>query len=93
MEITIEGLLDHIGFVIDFADLNWMENLIRERLDHRHLNDVLPTNPTSEHLSTWLAEQTAVWLASEDRGNIRAFGIRIAESPTTSASVWRDLRP
>lgn len=51
--------LDEHGFIIDFADLNPVKQLIDSHYDHKFLNDVMPfpINATSENLASILYEQ------------------------------------
>lgn len=42
------------GMVIDFKHV---KNLIHGKLDHAHLNDVLPFNPTAENIAKWIVDQ------------------------------------
>lgn len=46
--------LNDDGMVIDFTHL---KKLIKDKLDHTHLNDVVPFNPTAEKLAYWIAQQ------------------------------------
>ena len=46
--------LNGAGFVRDYADLDAVREYINGSLDHRHLNDVLGGNPTSERLAEHL---------------------------------------
>lgn len=46
--------LDADGMVIDFSRI---KKAIHGKLDHRHLNDVLPFNPTAENLAKWICDQ------------------------------------
>ena len=42
------------GMVVDFTIIKQM---IKDRLDHQVLNDVLPCNPTAENIARWICEQ------------------------------------
>lgn len=46
--------LNKDGMVIDFKHV---KNLIHGKLDHAHLNDVLPFNPTAENIAKWIVDQ------------------------------------
>ena len=55
VEIILEGeQVDSRGFLRDFGDLEPIRRAIEEEFEHRHLNDVLPINPTSENVAHWL---------------------------------------
>lgn len=44
--------LNHNGMIIDFKHI---KKLIHDRLDHQHINDVLPDiNPTAENMAAWI---------------------------------------
>ena len=42
------------GMVIDFSHI---KQAIKSKLDHQVLNEVLPFNPTAEHIARWVCEQ------------------------------------
>jgi len=43
--------LDPIGMVKDYRALEPMKTFIDDGLDHKHLNDFLPFNPTAENMA------------------------------------------
>ena len=53
--------VDERGFVVDFLDLAPFRSYVNDRLDHRHLNDVLTCSPTSENLARHLYEVARQW--------------------------------
>ena len=79
VEVTLQAdQLDDRGFVIDYGDLVPFKRYIDATFDHRHLNDILPTNPTAEtlaeHLHRWCRGQG--WPVSR---------IGVSETPKTWA--------
>jgi 6-pyruvoyltetrahydropterin/6-carboxytetrahydropterin synthase len=81
--------LDSEGMVVDFVQLKaLMHELIHERFDHRHINEIPPfdvLNPTSEHLARYIAEEIAARL---DDGRVRVSEVHIWETDT-SCAVYR----
>lgn len=57
------------GMLIDYADLGRVTRSLHDRLDHRHLNDLID-NPTSERVAAWVHEQA--------RLGVDALGVRLA---------------
>jgi len=58
LEITLKGLPDENGLVMDFHDLEAIiENEVLEKVDHKYLNDVFDFNPTCEMIGLWLWEE------------------------------------
>jgi 6-pyruvoyltetrahydropterin/6-carboxytetrahydropterin synthase len=53
LELESEQLDEH-GFVVDFLELAPFHAYIDECFEHRHLNDVVSGNPTSENLARHL---------------------------------------
>lgn len=58
LEVTLKGIPDKNGLVIDFHDLNdIVEKEILTKIDHKYLNEILDFNPTCEMLGLWIWEQ------------------------------------
>jgi 6-pyruvoyltetrahydropterin/6-carboxytetrahydropterin synthase len=65
--------LDKNGMVVDFAKV---KRLIKDRLDHKNLNDVLPFNPTAENIARWCTEQVPQCykcVVQESEGNVACY--------------------
>ena len=61
------------GMVVDFTIIKQM---IKERLDHQVLNDVLPCNHTAENIARWICEQVPHCYkveVQESRGNVAIY--------------------
>ena len=70
------------GFVRDFRDLDEFKKWVDDRLDHRHLNDVMDRPPSSENLARWIYGE---WT---DRFP-ELTAVKISETPRT----WAAYRP
>lgn len=46
--------LNEDGMVVDFS---YLKQIVKARLDHRNLNDVVPFNTTAENIARWICEQ------------------------------------
>lgn len=79
--------LDDRGMVVDYFDLDPVKRFIDETVDHRHLNDVLPGEPTAERLAWWLFESLKGTLPADVSSRIVA--VRVHETPKT----WAEYRP
>ena len=54
VEVELEALeLNGVGFIRDYGDLKPFQRLIDEQFDHRHLNDVLPGQPSAENMAKY----------------------------------------
>lgn len=67
--------LDSCGMVMDFSTV---KHMIKERLDHSHLNDTFP-QPTAEYIARWICERLTPF----------CYRVDIEESPGNEASYER----
>ena len=49
--------LNNVGFVQDYRELDGIKQWIDSTLDHRHLNDIFPFNPTAENMARVIFEK------------------------------------
>ena len=67
--------LNSNGMVVDFTEV---KRLIKRRLDHQNLNEVLPFNPTAENIARWCVDQIPQCYRAtvqESEGNIAAYEV------------------
>jgi len=83
VELVLEGLeLDESGFVRDYRDLALFRTFVDEKLDHRHLNDVVDGPTSAENLARFLYEfARGLWP--------EVAAVRVSETPKT----WAEYRP
>ena len=79
--------LDDRGMVLDYFDLDPVKQFVDDTVDHRHLNDVLPGEPTAERLAHWFYDSLRATLPPSVAE--RLVGIRVHETPKT----WAEYRP
>ena len=82
VELACEQL-NQYGFVRDYNELAELKQMINERLDHQHLNEVLGDDcVTAEQLARWVFE----WCRNRWP---EVTAVRISETPKT----WAEYRP
>ena len=60
VRVYVEGAVNELGWVIDFADLKAICKPWIEKLDHSFLNEIDGLeNPTSENIAAWLWDRLA----------------------------------
>lgn len=64
------------GMVVDFSHI---KQVVKEKLDHRNLNEVLPFNPTAENIARWVCEQIPT-----------CFKVEVQESESNMAVYEKD---
>jgi 6-pyruvoyltetrahydropterin/6-carboxytetrahydropterin synthase len=85
IELTASRLVPP-GFVTDFADLAPFRRYLADTIDHRHLNDVLSVEPTSENLARHFFTWCVTHLEPGIPGRISA--VRVSETPQS----WAEYR-
>jgi 6-pyruvoyltetrahydropterin/6-carboxytetrahydropterin synthase len=75
--------LNDTGFVIDYLDFEPVKRYVDEQLDHQHLNDILPFNPTAENLAKYLYDTFKPQFSE-------LFKVEVSETPKTKASYEID---
>lgn len=75
--------LNDVGFIKDYRELNNVKEYIDNTLDHRHLNDVLPFNPTAENMAKYLYD-------TFKKDIPELYAVEVCETPKTSAIYEAD---
>lgn len=78
--------LDEVGMLVDYGDLAPLRAYLDDVLDHRHLNDVMPGNPTAENLAAELWHVAVDALALPEGVAVE---VAVSETPKT----WASYRP
>ena len=71
-------VLDEYGFVKDYRELKPVKEFLDNELDHRHLNDIIPSHPTAENIARFLFEKF-----KPDFPEL--YAVEVSETPKTSA--------
>lgn len=83
VELVLRSVeLNGDGFVRDYNELSPLKDFIDEKLDHRHLDDVIEGPSTAENLARFLYE------FSKGRWP-EVVAVRVSETPKT----WAEYRP
>ena len=75
--------LDPSGFVVDYLDLKCVGAAIDDRLDHRHLNDVMPGPTSAEGIARYIFDMAREVLPGPAASRLVA--VRVGETPKTCA--------
>ena len=64
------------GMVVDFSHI---KQAVKEKLDHRNINEGLPFNPTAENMARWICNQIPA-----------CFKVEVQESESNTAVYEKD---
>lgn len=67
--------LNENGMVVDFKDIS---NIVKGKLDHAYLNDVIPGNPTAENIAKWICDSIPFCVkvsVQESEGNVATYEV------------------
>ena len=84
VEIVGEKVNEH-GFILDYNLLKPFGKWVDDTLDHKHLNDVLPFQPTAENMARNMAEVATKTLPLPEGCHI---SVAVSETPKTWAA-WK----
>lgn len=85
IRVSITGEVVTPGFVVDYRSLDPIKHYIDDTLDHRHLNEVLPGNPTAENMAAILGKMVQDMLSQYT--NVTTTAVSVSETPKTWATV------
>ncbi len=95
--LFVEGLLDEIGMIADYAEIAKIWQPLHDQLDHRYLNDIAGLEkPTTEVLAWWICQRVgdaSLNVRRQASGNFegtiaaRVTRVRVYESATTYCEV------
>ena len=75
--------LNEVGFVKDYRELSLVKDYIDRELDHRHLNDIFPFNPTAENMAKAIYDKFKPQMPE-------LYAVEISETPKTTAIYEAD---
>ena len=64
--------LDENGMILDFTKIKEIVN----KLDHKHINDIVDFNPTAENMAKWICDQIPHCVSvevQETEGNVAIY--------------------
>ena len=79
--VLTSRVLDKVGMIVDYRELDRIKKYIDIVLDHTHLNDIFDFNPTAENIAEHLFFRFKGWY-----GQVSAVSVK--ETPKTSATYY-----
>lgn len=82
VKVSLSGdILDDAGMLVDFKVVKKLLKETLELLDHKDLNEVFQTSPSSEHIAKFIYEDMKKKLQNIDR-------VSVFETPTSCATYF-----
>ena len=89
LQVTLEGVVDSRGILLDFKHLKLIVNTeIVEKLDHYNLNDKFSFNTTAENMVVCIYNRLDSFIqvfANEEKRYIKLKEVKLWETPTSFA--------
>lgn len=84
VRVTLESeTVDERGFVVDYNDLKPFGQWIDDTLDHEHLNNVLPMQPTAENMARLFVEVIEEEFPMPE-------GVRVSVAVSETPKTWAE---
>ncbi|MFH1784175.1 MAG: 6-carboxytetrahydropterin synthase QueD [bacterium] len=90
VDVTLRGVeLDKSGMVLDFKEIKKATEKVLSKLDHKHLNKIVPFNrisPSSENIARYIYEKLAsqqVFLRKKVLGKYWLYRVMVWETETS----------
>ncbi|MBA2123654.1 6-carboxytetrahydropterin synthase QueD [bacterium Unc6] len=86
VEVSVTGILNRLGMVIDFTVLRDSLKSILSKIDHTYLNEIpyfKKNNPTSENITKYIAQELK---KDKDLKKIKIISIKVWEKDTAAAT-------
>lgn len=77
----VSEMLNEVGFIRDYGEMELLRTHLDEHYEHRHLNDLMP-QPTAELLAKELFDVCVRWWPE-------TYTVRVSETPKT----WAEYMP
>lgn len=88
LQVTLKGLTDENGFLLDFKDLKRiMKEKIKNPYDHKYLNDLMPFNTTAENMVKYFAQLIMFSVGELYGDRVRLAEVKLWETPTSFATI------
>ena len=90
LQVTVKGVLDTIGMVLDFKELkSIVKACVITPLDHKDLNEELDFNTTAENMVKWIYDVLDEQVKIYTKDRVRVEKVRLWETSSSHATYRR----